>query len=78
MKDAKFTWGEINKVRAETQIGVWDAREALNATEGNVEEAIELINNFYDLNSWELRYKLKTFEERIKTLEELVKEKKDE
>lgn len=78
MKDAKFTWEEINKVRAETQIGMWDAREALNATGGNIEEAIELINNFYDLNSWELRYKLKTFEERIKALEELVKEKNNE
>lgn len=70
-KDAKFTWEEINKVREATSIGMWDAREALNATGGNVEETIELINNYYyNVGPWDIRYKLMILEKRVKTLEE--------
>lgn len=78
MKDIKVTWEQINKVREATSIGMYDARESLYATGGNVEEAIELINNFYDLNGWKLRYTLMTLEKGIKALEKLIKEKHNE
>lgn len=77
MGDIKVTWEQINKVREATSLGMWDAREVLFVTKGNVEEAIELIN-YYKFNDWELRYKLMTIEKGIKSLEKFFKGKKNE
>lgn len=66
-KDIKITWEQVDKVREKTLAGMWDSKQALLVTGGNVEEAIELIK-YYSFNDWELRYKLMILEKRLNSL----------
>ena len=66
-EDIKITWEQIDQVREKTLAGMWDSKQALLVTGGNVEEAIELINN-YNLSNLEIRYKLMTIEKRLNNL----------